>query len=111
MVVERTLHTAVTPKAATDPRSARVLASRYEWKYLVPDVMVPEVRRFIRPFVRSDRFAATRRDSRYPICSLYLDTVDLRLCEQTRRGEKNRFKLRIRSYSNKMTSPLWPFGE
>lgn len=97
---ERTRHPAASPWESADPRAGRLLTCRYEWKYLVPDLLVPELRRFIRPFVRRDCFATRTADGRYPICSLYLDTADLMLYEQTRCGEKNRFKLRIRSYSD-----------
>lgn len=36
----------------------------------------------------------------YVVCSVYLDSADLRLYMQTVKGESNRFKLRIRTYSD-----------
>jgi hypothetical protein len=44
---------------------------------------------------------------RYPISSLYLDSDDLVLYQQTVAGEKNRFKLRVRSYSDDPSEPVF----
>ncbi len=81
--------------------------SRYECKYLVPDELVPLIRDAISPFVRPDRFAALKDDGRYPICSLYLDTPDLELCRKTLHGHKNRYKLRLRTYSDAADEPIY----
>ena len=83
------------------------LFSRYECKYLVSPLAVPDIREFLRPFVRPDSFAANREGYRYPICSLYLDTDDLLLYRQTVDGEKNRFKLRARTYSDQRDEPVF----
>jgi VTC domain-containing protein len=83
------------------------LASRFECKYLVSPLVVPALREFIAPFVRLDRFATSRPDGRYSICSLYYDSDDLRMYQQTVGGEKNRVKLRVRSYSDDESSPLY----
>ena len=83
------------------------LASRFECKYVISPLLVPAIREFVAPFARPDRFAAARSDRRYPICSLYLDSDDLLLYQQTVGGEKNRFKLRVRSYTDDETAPLF----
>jgi SPX domain protein involved in polyphosphate accumulation len=57
--------------------------------------------------MRPDRYAAMHEGNRYPICSLYLDTDDLLLYMQTVGGEKNRFKLRIRTYSDEPSAPAY----
>jgi hypothetical protein len=90
-----------------EPRIDRTLHSRFECKYVVDPLLIPEIRRYIEPFAESDRFAALHEDRRYPICSLYLDTEDLRLYMQTVGGEKNRFKLRVRSYSDDPATPVF----
>ena len=81
--------------------------SRYECKYLVDPIVIPEMRRFLNPFVEPDNFAALRKGYRYPICSLYLDSPDLALYHQTVAGEKDRFKLRVRTYSDDPSKPAY----
>ncbi len=83
-------------RSATDP----TFASRFECKYRIAASTVEAVRRFIQPFVRPDSFATCRPGLRYPVGSLYLDSQDLRLYHQTVAGEKQRFKLRVRTYSD-----------
>lgn len=83
------------------------IGSRYECKYLLSPMLVSEVREFIQPFMVPDRFAAVRENYRYPICSLYLDSPDLLLYQQTVGGEKNRFKLRVRTYSDDPSTPAF----
>ena len=46
-----------------------------------------------------------QRSGDYPIVSLYLDSDDLQLCQESLRGHKNRFKLRIRSYTDEPDYP------
>jgi len=81
--------------------------ARYEFKYLVDDRLVPEIRRMVRVFAPHDTYSARAPEQRYEVCSLYLDTDDLRLFRQTLHGEKNRFKLRLRTYSDEPDSPVF----
>jgi hypothetical protein len=74
--------------------------SRYECKYVVDPLILDPLRAYLRAFVVPDRFAAGRPGYRYPVCSLYLDSEDLRLYRQTADGERQRFKLRVRTYSD-----------
>ena len=85
----------------------RTLFSRFENKYLVPSESVQAMRRWLAPFVRPDEYAATRPDYKYPICSLYLDSSDLTLYKTTVQGIKNRFKIRVRSYSEDPRMPVY----
>ncbi len=89
------------------PTQDRVLASRFEFKYWVPPDLVPEVRRCIRPFVKPDRYAAGREGLRYPISSLYLDTPGLDLYRSTIEAHRNRFKLRVRAYTDREEDPVF----
>ncbi len=66
---------------------------------MVDPVVVPEIRNFLRPFIRPDAYAAVREGYRYPVCSLYLDSDELALYQQVINGEKRRYKIRVRSYS------------
>lgn len=82
-------------------------ASRFECKYLVSPMLIAEVRAFLHPFVKPDRFAFLRDGYRYPVCSLYLDTEDLRLYQQVVGGEKKRFKIRARTYTDAPSAPVF----
>jgi len=88
-------------------RIDRTLHSRFECKYMINSLLVPEIRQYIQPFVEPDRFAALHKGYCYPICSLYLDTDDLALYLQTVGGLKNRFKLRARTYSDDPSTPVY----
>lgn len=87
--------------------SDRTLRSRFECKYMISPMVVPSLREFIRPFMKPDRFAAMREDYRYPICSLYLDSDDLIFYRQTEGGDRDRYKLRIRTYSDDPATPAF----
>ena len=88
-------------------RVAPTYAQRFECKYLVEPQVVPEMREYLRPFVRPDRYARHQPNGRYPVSSLYLDSPDLLLYRQTRCGEKDRFKLRIRTYDDDEQRPAY----
>jgi hypothetical protein len=90
------------------PRIGQILrfAQRHEYKYVVDARRAEAIRSTVRAFARPDRFAAPRPGFTYPICSLYLDTEDMRLYRQSRTGEKTRFKLRLRTYSDDPASPV-----
>ena len=81
--------------------------TRYEIKYLVSSAVAEVIRQFLRPFTVMDSFSRRSADRRYPICSLYFDSLDLNLYRQTVDGEKNRFKLRVRSYSDDPAAPVF----
>lgn len=85
----------------------RTLASRFEFKYWLDPERVGRVRQMIRPFVRPDRFAADAPGNRYPLSSLYLDTPGLECRRGTLEGHRNRFKLRIRTYSDDPADPAF----
>ncbi len=80
------------------------LLSRFELKYLIPPAVAAAIRRRLPIFAIPDAFGEA---GHYDLVSLYLDSEDLHLCKQTMRGEKNRFKLRIRSYSDDPTQPVF----
>jgi hypothetical protein len=89
------------------PTPESTFFSRYECKYLVDPRVVPQIREFLRSFTEPDEFAALREGYRYPICSLYLDSPELKLYLQTVGGEKDRFKLRVRTYSDDPDAPAF----
>jgi hypothetical protein len=83
----------------------RMLRCRYELKYHITESKAQAVERFIRPYLHLDHYCKLRPSGAYPIATLYLDSADLRLCRQTLEGNKNRFKLRIRSYTDDVSYP------
>jgi hypothetical protein len=92
----RTANIAKGPPVFVD----KVLRCRFEMKYLVSEVMVAEIARFIEPYLNLDRYSKLQPGGAYPIVSLYLDSRSFRLCKESLTGQKNRFKLRVRSYSD-----------
>ena len=85
----------------------RTLCCRRELKYLVTASQAEAITRFIEPFLPRDHFSRQSADGYYPISSLYLDSHDLRLFQQSMDGMKNRFKLRVRAYSDAEQAPLF----
>jgi hypothetical protein len=77
-----------------------VLRCRFEMKYLISEAGAAEIGRFITPYMSLDRYSKLQPGGAYPIVSLYLDSKNLRLCRESLTGQKNRFKLRVRSYSD-----------
>ena len=96
-----------TARAAKPPvdRGDRMLACRYELKYLVTESKAAAICAYIAPFLEYDKYSKLQRGGMYPIVSLYLDSPDLQLCHETLFGAKNRFKLRIRSYTDEPEYP------
>lgn len=70
---------------------------RFEAKYRVTELQAHAIRSYIAPFVFPDRLGGP--DGAYPVNSMYLDSLDRKLYRGSIQGEKNRVKLRIRSYT------------
>jgi hypothetical protein len=84
-----------------------VVASKFEHKCPVEEERAQRIKDYIRPVVFLDRFASSRDLVRDPICSLHLDSPNLELCRNTLHGHKNRYELRVRSYSDDPHGPLF----
>jgi len=82
-----------------------VISRRYELKYRICESKAEAIKQFIKPYVQPDPYCKLQRAGTYPIVSLYLDSDDLQLCRQSLTGQKNRFKLRIRSYTDEPGYP------
>lgn len=78
----------------------RLQTQRFELKYLISEATARKARQFIRCYLKPDDFAANLPGHAYPVHSLYLDSPDLATYQAVQTGEKNRFKLRIRYYSD-----------
>jgi len=95
------------PKKPTPEYVDRTLGCRHELKYLISEAKAEAISEFIKPFVPVDRYSKLQPHGFYPIVSLYLDSDDLLLCKESLSGKKNRFKLRIRSYSDDQQYPTF----
>ena len=76
------------------------LRCRYEIKYLVNESTAQALMRLVELHLPLDRYCKSQPSGVYPIVSLYLDSNNLQLCRESLEGHKNRFKLRIRSYTD-----------
>jgi len=90
------------------PFPTRFQTSRFELKYVVSPGCARAIRDFARPHVVPDEHACPDNEhGAYAVHSLYLDTPSLELFQQTERGLKNRFKLRIRFYDDDPAHPAF----
>jgi hypothetical protein len=89
----------------TDRGADRSLWCRYEMKYVISEAKAAAIAQFVGPFLQVDRYCRAQPRGEYPIVSLYLDSDNLQLCRESLRGLLNRFKLRVRSYSDDADSP------
>jgi hypothetical protein len=80
-------------------------AQRFEAKYYVSELEAEAIKDYMSPYVMADH--NTKGGKPYIINSLYLDNDSLRLYWSSALGEKNRFKLRIRSYTEKPEDPVF----
>lgn len=95
----------MTKGVLKDTAAIRAPRCRYEIKYLISESKAAAIAQFIRPYVCPDRYCKLQPNGSYPVASLYLDSEDLQLCRQSMEGWKNRFKLRIRSYTDEPDYP------
>lgn len=72
--------------------------TRLEYKYLVPEEALADVRRRISPHVEPDSHASVREG--YTVRSVYFDTADLDFYYQKESGIQHRRKLRVRGYGD-----------
>jgi hypothetical protein len=85
----------------------RMQQSRFELKYLVKEEVAARVRDFVRCYLDMDEYSVGRPNYSYPVHSLYLDSDNLEIYWRTVNGDKNRFKLRLRYYSDHPDTPVF----
>ena len=85
----------------------RLQGRRFELKYLVTETCADAIRSFLRGHLTLDEFDDPNNPQGYTVCSLYLDSPTLTLYDQTVKGNKNRFKLRIRFYDDDSNGPAF----
>ena len=92
----------------------RMQRQRFELKYLINEETALKVRDFVGPAESSirglldrDEYSVGRRNYSYPVHSLYIDSDELSLYWETVNGNKNRFKLRLRFYTDNPDAPVF----
>jgi hypothetical protein len=80
---------------------------RFELKYMIDESTALSVRDFVSTRLELDEFSVGKPNFSYPVHSLYLDSDDLHLFQSTVNSEKNRYKLRLRYYSDKPEAPVF----
>lgn len=92
----------IVPRLVETPD--KVLTSRYEMKYFIHESQARAVEGFVRNLLPVDHYS---KNGDYLISTLYLDSHNLQLCKESMEGHKNRFKLRIRTYTDDPTYPCF----
>lgn len=73
---------------------------RYEYKYIVPNNKLEQLRQMILPFVDVDDFAEASGKNQYSVRSIYFDTPRYDFYFEKVEGIKNRKKVRLRGYDD-----------
>ncbi len=82
-------------------------AGRFERKYVVTETAAAAIRQFVLAYMIPDPYMDPAERRGYRVRSLYLDSLDLALYRLTAEGIKNRYKLRIRFYSEHEEEPAF----
>jgi hypothetical protein len=85
----------------------RLQPQRFELKYLIATELARPVRDFVSSYLELDDYSLGHPDNSYEIHSVYLDSNDLCTHHATVNGDRNRFKLRLRYYDDKLDSPVF----
>jgi len=85
----------------------RMQQQRFEQKYMLDADCALKVREFVSSYLELDENGVGKPDCAYPVHSLYLDSDQLHTYWATVNGDKNRFKLRLRFYSDRAESPVF----
>ncbi|HOX04648.1 MAG TPA: polyphosphate polymerase domain-containing protein [Candidatus Paceibacterota bacterium] len=85
----------------------RLQPQRFELKYIISESKALAVRDFVRSYLQLDEYGESMPDLSYHIHSIYLDSDNLQLYQDTINGNRNRFKLRMRYYDEEPDSPVF----
>lgn len=80
--------------------------TRYEAKYIIPRSLIPQIRAFIAPFCVPDPYGRGTYPE-YTITTLQLDDYEFSLHEAKVREALTRFKLRLRTYGEIGSAPVF----
>jgi len=82
------------------------VVKRYEKKYLISPALIPEIRKYIGPYVIPDKFGVGPIPE-YSITTLQLDTPSRSFHYAKEMEFNERFKLRVRTYNEIGSSPVF----
>jgi hypothetical protein len=82
------------------------MAGRVEFKYLVPNALLDQIRSDLRPYTELDPFAGKSASSEYTVRSVYYDTPRFDCYEAKLAGLNERKKFRIRGYDRPEESSI-----
>lgn len=88
-------------------RRDNTLFCRHELKYRIRETKARAIAHYIQSYIAADQYSRKCPDNQYPISSLYFDSDQLHLCQETMDKKTNRFKLRIRCYDANPQSPCF----
>lgn len=80
---------------------------RYELRFFIAPDQVQRVRDFVQEYLDLDAYSVGRPDYSYPVHTLHLDSDDWKLYWRTVRGDQDRWKLRVRYYSDRPDVPAY----
>lgn len=72
---------------------------RYEYKHLIANEKIDQLRAAIAPFVQIDPYAANQPGQQYTVRSIYFDTVRWSMYDEKNEGIAFRDKIRLRAYN------------
>lgn len=81
--------------------------NRFEYKYLIDERCAHEIRTFIRPHLIHDENCKAENKWAYQTHSIYLDGPGYPLFNQVMQGQPNRYKLRVRFYTENDSDPVF----
>ncbi len=79
---------------------------RVEYKYLVPNDLLPNIREDLLPYMRADALGGQQQNGEYTVRSIYYDTPELECYDTKIEGLKIRRKFRIRGYDKPLHDSL-----
>jgi hypothetical protein len=80
---------------------------RLEHKYRINERTAYAVRDYIGSYLEPDRYVSDASNNTYSVNNVYLDSDDLKTYWTAIRGEKDRYKLRIRTYGDTPNLPVF----
>jgi hypothetical protein len=84
-----------------------LMGCRYELKYIVSERVALKIRQFVQQYLEIDEFGQGQPNLSYPVHSIYFDSEDWKIYWRTVNGDKNRYKLRLRYYSDNPSTPIF----